>query len=563
MPKAWRSFARPRRTIGRLSNVARLRFSETLSNKRRELGLTIEQASSVLKLKESVLIAFEEGDFENMPKSGYAQGMLASYARYLGLSPREIVDMYSEELYEYIHGSSSHDLRRRTRDTRSGRIIEGYDVPNESESRPKAYVQLQSYLPTAGGPMGDYGAFATTSGVHARTTGAAVPMSTSMPGANSPYGSDYAASRADETVYGADRPRTAAGRRRDGDGQRRNGRALRRDDITTRSVLRDQYRDDRAFDSEAVPYEAASSQAGRRSAHTIASIERPNIDRTRMRPHDPYGRRDGQPSADGVVGSIVSWFSDARHALFTIVVALGLILTVIAIFSIKSCVSNTGTEVEAGRTVGVTPAQTDDGADAADGTAADAGDGASEQTPAAPVVADKPEEPTVVTARVTVADGQVSWLEITADGESVIADTVNGPWEQTFDVKNQLVVRAGDTSAVSVFVNGEQRQFEMKTSGVGTITVDGPPQPATVNDKKDDSASAETPSADEPASDEQPAAEPAESEEKPSTNTDGDEYQYTYNGYDIYIDHTNGNLYCIDPETGAKLNPADGTPYVG
>ena len=77
--------------------MALLKFSETLKNKRHELGLTISQASSVLKLKEQVLIAFEEGDFENMPKSGYAQGMLASYARYLGLSPRELVDMYSEE----------------------------------------------------------------------------------------------------------------------------------------------------------------------------------------------------------------------------------------------------------------------------------------------------------------------------------------------------------------------------------------------------------------------------------------------------------------------------------
>ena len=82
--------------------MARPRFSEMLIARRRQLGLSISQASKVLKLKEQVLIAFEEGDFENMPKSGYAQGMLASYARYLGLSPRELVDMYSEEYYEYL-----------------------------------------------------------------------------------------------------------------------------------------------------------------------------------------------------------------------------------------------------------------------------------------------------------------------------------------------------------------------------------------------------------------------------------------------------------------------------
>ena len=153
--------------------------------------------------------------------------------------------------------------------------------------------------------------------------------------------------------------------------------------------------------------------------------------------------------------------------------------------------------------------------------------------------------------KVTVAEGQVSWLEVQCDGESSIADTVTGPWEQTYDVKTQLIVRAGDISAVSVFVNGQQQQFEMKSTGVGTITVDGPPSTAKeeVKDKE----------ADEEKEDE----DSSDTEEHPAKNEDGDEYQYTYDGYDIYIDHRNGNLYCIDPNTGAKLNPADGTPYNG
>lgn len=542
--------------------MARLKFSETLKNKRHELGLTISQASSVLKLKESVLIAFEEGDFENMPKSGYAQGMLASYARYLGLSPRELVDMYSEEYYEYLHGSSSHDLRRRTRDTRSGRIIDGYDVPNESESRPKAYVELRPYLPTAGGPMGDYGAFATTSGVHSRSTGAVVPTNTPVPGSttySSSYGrSDYASGRSYNNTYSLDRPSRSSRRRGDRDGQRSGSRSMRRNDITTRSVPRNQYRDDRAFDDEAIPYESASSEAGRRSSHNIANVERPNVDRSRQRrDRDGYANRDRRQSSGGILGAIMGWFSDARRALFTVIVLLGLVLTGIVIFSVKSCVSNTGTEAEQTRTVGVTPAQstetTQTGENAEATTATDPNatttatgqqTGASEQVP---VEITKPAAPTVVMVKVTVADGQVSWLEITADGESSIADTVTGPWEQSYDVKTQLVVRASDISAVSVFVNGEQRQFEMKSSGVGIITVDGPPQVET----------------EKPTGEEGGENTSGEGEEKPSTNTDGDEYQYTYDGYDIYIDHNNGNLYCVDPETGAKLNPADGTPYTG
>lgn len=545
--------------------MACLRFSETLKNKRHELGLTIAQASSVLKLKEQVLIAFEEGNFENMPKSGYAQGMLASYARYLGLSPRELVDMYSEELYEYTHGQSSHDLRRRTRDTRSGRIIDGYDVPNESESRPKAYVEFRSYLPTAGGPMGDYGAFATTSGVHSRATGAPVPSNTGSPGGSYSH-SEYATGHAYNNTAldtGKTARASAARRRYDGDaarGARPSSRArpYHREDIRTRRVSRSQYQDDRSFDDEVEPYEAASTERGRRSSHTIARVERPNVAHSGSRSRDIYAdAQRGEPSG-GLIGRVFDWFRDPRHALAAVVVAFGLILTLIAIFSIKSCVSGVGTEASSNRTVGVTPAQsTADEVKDTDGTT---GAGAGEQ--AVPEIA-KPEAPSVVMVTVSVAEGQVSWLEIQADGESSIADTVTGPWERTYDVKTQLVVRAGDISAVSVFVNGEQRQFEMKSSGVGTITVDGPP--STAQDGEGTEAGTAQPQVQVQDQTEDQSQDPVETAdgEPAATNEDGDEYQYTYNGYDIYIDHRNGNLYCIDPATGAKLNPADGTPYEG
>ena len=60
------------------SVMARPRFSEMLLDRRRQLGLSAQQASKVLKLKELVLVAFEEGDWEHIPQSGYAQGMPGS-----------------------------------------------------------------------------------------------------------------------------------------------------------------------------------------------------------------------------------------------------------------------------------------------------------------------------------------------------------------------------------------------------------------------------------------------------------------------------------------------------
>ena len=58
----------------------------------------------MLRMRESVLEAFEAGDFDHLPALGYAQGMVSSYARYLGLDSREISELYEREHAEYVAG---------------------------------------------------------------------------------------------------------------------------------------------------------------------------------------------------------------------------------------------------------------------------------------------------------------------------------------------------------------------------------------------------------------------------------------------------------------------------
>lgn len=78
------------------------RFSEQLHMRREQLRLTIPQAAKVLRMRESVLVAFEQGDFKHLPPLGYAQGMVSSYARYLGLDAREITAQYEAEHAAYV-----------------------------------------------------------------------------------------------------------------------------------------------------------------------------------------------------------------------------------------------------------------------------------------------------------------------------------------------------------------------------------------------------------------------------------------------------------------------------
>lgn len=466
--------------------MSRPRFSEMLMNRRHALGVTVIQASKTLKLKESVLIAFEEGNFKELPQSGYAQGMLSSYARYLGLNAREVVDLFHEELYEYKNGTTSHELRRKTRDTRSGRGVAGYDVPNEMNSRPKAYVQYRTLLPTSGGPAGDMGSFATTSPIQQRNDrtvrsfdrGSARVLDRSFDRSSS--------ERRDDLGFNRDRTYDRTYDRSSLTGQR----SYDRSDLTTRRVSPRDYVDDLRYDDPLNPYERASTIPGRRSSRNIASTERPNV---RRRTLASSSARSPEPKT--FVDYLRVFFSDPGRAIFVIVVLLAVILTAIIVTSVSSCVNK---NVNSDRSVQVSTSSTsnqDSGVEESssdtqttnvgvlsDGDTNDSAANQSDQNSddaqddASAVTDDEKPKETVVT--VEVAAGSVSWLEITNDGSSVIADSVTGPWKESYTVHDSMTVQAGDPSVVSVTNNGTAVNFTSRASGLGILTIQGTPASA-------------------------------------------------------------------------------------
>ena len=538
-------------------------FSELLQTRRHELGLSIEQASRILKLREDVLVSFEEGDFERIPQSGYAQGMLSSYARYLGLNSREIIDLFQEELYHYVNGTSSHELRRRTRDTQAGRFISGYDVVNAEGSRPKAYVEYKGLLPTSGGPAGDMGAFASVSDARPRRT---MPMAGSGPSAASAYGrgsygqdqqtrsynaapQGYSRQQDDEYARGSARRARNQRRRttnnndpasrllsqrqqvtgaassqmtRQYSGGRANGgrggstrpqRTYRRDDVSTRRVVSGDYSDDMRYDDHARPYERASTITGRRSSRNIASVDRPNV--RRRAPQSGYGsgNRGGQRGRrrGSQRGGILGFFSDSRNATFAIIVILAMVLTGILVFAATSCVNaKTGaSSSQAGQTVSVNSADSgsskgDDSSSSSssnsnsssksttststsDNSSSATADATGDDATATDSAATTTQQATVV--KVSVADGEYSWLEITCDGTSAVAESVTGPWEQEFTVTDSITIRAANPSKVSVTENGKKVDFTSKASGTGTLTIKG--TPVTSTDQATDATAAD------------------------------------------------------------------------
>ena len=285
-------------------------------------------------------------------------------------------------------------------------------------------------------------------------------------------------------------------------GQARTQRLYQRDDVSTRSVRRGEYRDDLRYDGVASPYERASTISGRRSSRNIASVERPNV--RRRQPSERSGAQGGrrrQPARrGGVAGFVDAFLSDRRRALLLLLLVLAAVLTLILVFSVKSCTGSAQSAQTGSKTVNVTTAQgsgqdssqgSGSGSDASssasdskqDQAASDAsGSGSTATGDAASgdqAQADAAATPERTVVQVSLASGEASWVEVTVDGKSVVADNLTGAWSQTYTVTDSIAIQVSNVDAVTVTNNGKKVDFSSKTSGVGTLTIKGTPAPAT------------------------------------------------------------------------------------
>lgn len=439
-------------------------FSEMLSTRRRQLGFSIAQASRVLRLKEDVLSAFEEGDFDAMPKSGYAQGMLSSYARYLGLDAGRIVELYAEEL----------DAWRRNQSRNPNVRSKQTDYGRRSPSVGQPYVPARGLLPTSGGPAGDMGPFATTR-VHVRRT----EVEDDYDVGQDRHGYDEVDSR---VAYHTNRPYT---NRPPEPRTRRYSSARTRSDIQMRGVNGREYEDDLRLGRSTHPYEAASTSRGRRTARESSSSSRQRVRRNsnvRSRTSRTGSRGRSSRNRQNSTGL----FQSPTQALAVVVVAI-IVISVVLVMSISSCINqnfNTTRSVpvsSAQSTESTGSKQNSDSNTRTDAESTDSSlgtDDISESSQSETVKTTKDEKTTTARASkasvsISVADGAVTWLEIVCDGKSEIAETLTGPWNHTYTVEESLTVQVDNTSAVQVVQDGKQVPFESVDGGIGTIRIQG------------------------------------------------------------------------------------------
>ena len=442
--------------------MPRTKFAEIISRRRKELGLSLPQAAKALRMRESVLEAFEDGDFERLPALGYAQGMISSYARYLGLDARQIAELYEREHEEFVRERTGHNpsgLARLSDEpgyhTNSTSVIPVRQPGSQGSSRP---------TPLAGtGRAGSYGSGGYASSAYASRDAAGAGerrYTTRVP-------SDPDARARRQQAASARRSRGA-----EGGGRYRGAEASRYpgDDITTRRVSSGQYRDDMRYDDGARPYRSSATRAGREAARNVASPTRPNVRRRRppSQGRDPRDRGRLPPRRRaGLAGVLDALLADPSRAIMLGALVLAVVLGAILVVSIRSCAAGPQEQkqvsVVTAATSASTPATTTSAAEqqalsaAAEKQAALSAAAASQETKVS----------------VSVSQGSTTWVEVTSDGMQKVADNITGSWSEEYTVTKSISIQVGDPSVVEVTKNGERVQLSSKTGGIASVTIQG------------------------------------------------------------------------------------------
>lgn len=104
----------------------------------------------------------------------------------------------------------------------------------------------------------------------------------------------------------------------------------------------------------------------------------------------------------------------------------------------------------------------------ANSSESETGDTTDSQTTTTKVV-----EPTSVTVTYSIASGAAPWIEISQDGTTTVAEQMNGPAEETFDVTGTATIGTAQPDYVTVLIDGQAAQFsDDDGDGFYTVTID-------------------------------------------------------------------------------------------
>lgn len=469
------------------------RFGEMLLNRRRQMGLSIQQVANTIKIRPQIIEYFENEDFSSMPPRGYAQGMISSYARFLGLNPRTVVDAYFSALSVY--------------ERESGRGAGRYQEAAGQVSPHGTYADGRYLMLDRALPSSRYAQRPPQAGYVSESTSMHEPVS-----ASNLRGGDYERGRR----LGAGPSQRGSGSRspyqggRSSDPSMTNSLSASGRGAAGRGYAGRQGTAPRGSSSRgAAGYRAVPGAAGQgrgrvggssrqRSAAggSAGSLGRSGYgaQRPQGRPRQnapmhqvPGGRGQARPGVSQRGRSArgpqqLSPLQDPRLIMGGLgTVALLLVIVIVLLIS-RGCSagastadkqSSTQTQVAAGSNGSSSAASNSANGSASDATSTSSQDQG--QTTANQTQGQQAENAQPV-VKVSLPSGKTSWIEVKLDGTIVYSDSVTGPFEQEYKVTKSIEVSVTKPADVTVTKDGEKVRYDTKSSGVGKVTIAAPQQ---------------------------------------------------------------------------------------
>lgn len=112
-------------------------IGETLKDARENIGLSIEETASDLKLRPSQIENIEAGNKEAFKDVFYMKHIISDYAKYLGLNPEDIIDEFNEYMFECTSRISLDDIKKAKKkleknDRKEKKVLSPYTLERKS-----------------------------------------------------------------------------------------------------------------------------------------------------------------------------------------------------------------------------------------------------------------------------------------------------------------------------------------------------------------------------------------------------------------------------------------------
>lgn len=120
-------------------------IGESLKESRENIGLSIDEVASDLKLRPSQVENIESGNIDAFKDIFYLKSLIKEYAKYLGMSYEDMVDEFNEYLFDRTSRISLEDIKKakkkaRKKEKKEVRVASPYTIYHKDISLTKRLI---------------------------------------------------------------------------------------------------------------------------------------------------------------------------------------------------------------------------------------------------------------------------------------------------------------------------------------------------------------------------------------------------------------------------------------